>query len=321
MTAAEIGPPTHPLLNVLTHGFRSPHQRVPENAETIRDYQDVTMWAFSPRSPWHLWLTDDVALTMVRMDRLARIERRERDRAALRAEFCWDDDRRLLAEDLGARLERDPGRVVPKLKATPQGCDWLIERWGWLGRVVAAGKTWDDGQARLALDLMGTPKEVRADAAWLADPAKLVRDEVAALESRKARVAEADALDRSLAMADLAQPNTIEFRRLKREESRLHRQMQWSIKMLDLIPRYAEPHPEFVALRERPKPAPTPPERVSRPEPQPQGEPRPDPEDRLVYAPTPTPSPTPSRRPDPAKQRSKRRDEAARKRRNDRPDR
>ncbi|MCP6259133.1 hypothetical protein NL429_29795, partial [Klebsiella pneumoniae] len=81
-----------------------------------------------------------------------RMDRRQRDQSALRAEFFWEDDRRLMAIELGDRLGSKPEKTVARLRATPQGCDWLLGRWASLQGVLDAGKTWDEAQSSIALD-------------------------------------------------------------------------------------------------------------------------------------------------------------------------
>jgi hypothetical protein len=82
-------------------------------------------------------------------------------RHAQRAEACWDLDRRAEAEELAAKLARDPARVCHALRATRHGCELLAERWEGLGRVLEHNGGWNDAQNALALDLLGIPHELR----------------------------------------------------------------------------------------------------------------------------------------------------------------
>ena len=65
---------------------------------------------------------------------------------------------------MGATLRRAPDVVARKLKGTSQGIDWLIDRWEGLQRALDANGDWDESQANLALDLLGTPAEFRGTA-------------------------------------------------------------------------------------------------------------------------------------------------------------
>src|SRR5262249_899036 len=81
---------------------------------------------------------------------------------AQRAALCWDEDRRLEAGRLAARLARAPAQTSRLLRRTKQGCELLIERWEGLERVLREAGTWTDPQRALALDLLGVPAELRA---------------------------------------------------------------------------------------------------------------------------------------------------------------
>jgi hypothetical protein len=50
---------------------------------------------------------------------------------------------------------------VRRLRQTLQGAEWLLGRWTGLAALVARGNPWGDPQRRLALDLLGTPGELR----------------------------------------------------------------------------------------------------------------------------------------------------------------
>ena len=297
---------SRPRTSIPGDGLRPPIPRLAETNEPTRGRRDEASHALRSRSILREWFGDDIARTQVRIDHLAQIERRQRARAALRAKSFWDEDRRLLAEDLGARLHRDPARVIKKLRATPQGCDWIRERWALLLEISRAGHPWNDAQAALALDLLGTPADLREDATTarlLDDPAGLARVEMGAIQDQRAQVVECDELDRALAIADIADPATPEFRELRRYEASLVRRMKWAMDLMDLIPESAEPIRPHERQAPDPEPEPEPPTR------------------RVAVAPTPAMQTAPrSHRPDPAKLRAQAR-LADRQRRQDRPDR
>src|SRR5260370_41549208 len=97
------------------------------------------------------------------------------DGYATRAQLCWDQDRRLEAEDLAARLRRDPSRNALKLQRTSQGCALMIARWQALGRILRETGTWTEAQRSLALDLLGVPPELRAGATAVHPPLSTTR--------------------------------------------------------------------------------------------------------------------------------------------------
>jgi hypothetical protein len=279
----------------------------------------------NPRNYWQAWLTDDAARSTLRLDRCARIERRERDRIALRAERFWDDDRRAEAEDQGARLAEDPSRTVERLRRTPQGCDWLIRRWAWLAHEADRAQSWSDTHKALAFDLLGTPRDLRtADpglvldgdgraASETTDPASVARREIAALRARRLDVADADALDRNLAMADMSEQATPELRRLRRHENTLHKRLRWTLHQLQVEPRHFRPNPDLQHLYEpepepeaEPEPEPTPVPPTTAAPPEPEAEPAP--------APVAIQGPAPARRPEPALLKAQARRQAKRRR-------
>ena len=310
MTATATAIRPRPRADVLADGFRTPPERFPESDAIVAGHRDETSRTPSPRDGLQRWFGDDIARTQARIERAGRIERRMRERSAFRAEFFWDEDRRILAEDLGERLPRNPARVIKTMQATPQGCDWIIGRWHLLLEILHHGQAWNDKQAALALDLLGTPTDLREDAAvarLLADPAGVARAEIRKLEERKAQVAASDEYDRAMAMANLADPATPEFRELRRHEASLLRRMKWAMEVLALIPEPVGPRPEAAESR----PLPTPPIPTAGPEPEPLPHPS-------ATVPSLAISAIPrSHRPDPKKLRAR----ADRLRRQDRPDR
>ncbi|WP_435019702.1 hypothetical protein TA3x_001434 [Tundrisphaera sp. TA3] len=297
----DLDPPAgckYPDANVLIHGYATPIPRVPENIRNVSEREAMFFHTLNPRNYWQAWLADDAARTTLRLDRLARIERRERDRIALRAETFWDDDRRAEAEEIGARLALDPARSAERLRRTPHGCDWMIGRWELLAREVEQGRGWTEAHVALAHDLLGTPADFRAEPPGRGpSPADLAAREIAGLRARRAEVAEADALDRALAMADMGEASTPELRQLRRHESALHKRLRWTLHQLHVEPRHHRPNPNLAHLYQpEPEPQPAPP--IAEPEPQPESE------TEIVPDPTSEPpavaqEPAPARRPDP----------------------
>ncbi len=97
----------------------------------------------------------------IRIERCNADDASLRGRAVDRAKSSWDDDRRIAAEELGQTIRRRPSLVSRKLQMTPQGCDWLIERWTALAFAVDSGRSWDDEHRALAADLLGVATELR----------------------------------------------------------------------------------------------------------------------------------------------------------------
>ncbi len=241
--------------NALKHGLCA-SAVVPEDLEAIQARANEWYYALKPQNRFQGWMVDEIAVTSLRVDRSERMERRFRDRVSLRAEISWDDDRRLEAERTGGQLARRPGETVEQLRATSQGCDWLMARWAMLAHAADAPAGWTPDQARLAFDLLATPAEFRAGRpgapidpdgrAVDADegPADFARREIAALRDRRDRVADLDEVDQALAAADLTLDADPDLRRLRRYEATLHRRLRWCLAQLRWQSPHFKPHPD-----------------------------------------------------------------------------
>jgi len=239
--------------NAIKHGLTA-LVVVPEDPAEFQARATSTFWSLKPTTEFQRHLTDEIALLTFRTERAQRIERKLRDKVALRALTSWDDDRRLDAERVGLNLPLRPSEVVAELRQTPQGCDWLLDRWAMLANLADAGHAWVGDRRRLAFDLLGTPPEVREgnpgatiDPDGLPldpgdDPAAVARRQIASLRASREIAAEADEIDRGLAAADLTDETTPEIRRLRRYESALHRRLRWCLARLhDPVPTHRPP--------------------------------------------------------------------------------
>ena len=94
------------------------------------------------------------------------------ERSVLRESQCRERESLGGAADLGRRSRqggrgrgekpaRGPGLPGRAWQSTPQGCDWLIERWNGLLVYLDRGDDWTEDQRHLALDLLATPSEFR----------------------------------------------------------------------------------------------------------------------------------------------------------------
>jgi hypothetical protein len=268
-------------------------------------------WAavFRPVNRVEAFHVAQYALEGVRAERCQAEERVLRQRLALRAadRESWDEDRRLEAEEIGARLARDPARVVRRLRQTPQGCDWLISRWDGLARVLAPGRPWDDAQRGLALDLLGVPATLRGGPT-AADPgdgpiefapqAALAAGQAAELRRlRDAVLRPRDDDDRAIAMQGIDPGDAAASRALRlvrRYESACQRRMARSLQLLlggRLIPPLATPEVADAVAATDPAPA-APPQPVEPPPALSEAAPAPLP--KVVPMPAPGAPPAPS---------------------------
>ncbi len=232
-----------------------------DEVEVLQDRVRGISSAFKPRDEWQDWLTGSVATLMVRIDRCERVERKLRELASYRAIDFWEDDQAVEVETLASKIDRDPGRVVAKMRRTPAGLEWLLKRWRILAMVEPTD--WTDEQRALAGRLVGGDLEVDTTRPGFAAEAVLE------LEARRTRVEDADAILRGLVEADLSEdavPGLVKLRRYLRS---LQRQMTWYVDQFQVV--YPDNHrsdtqgkPAFFAAtlemgdtKTRPGPSPT----------------------------------------------------------------
>ena len=252
---------------------------VAEDVGLVQRRAEEVYIALLPQNEFHCWLVDRVAVHSVRVDRCERIERRVRDKVALRAELTWDDDRKREAEILGAMLPGNPPETVDLLRRTPHGCEWLLTRWAMLAYTFDIKEAWTPEQTALAFDLLATPlafREGHAPGIELdlegrpveaeGDLAALARRQIHELKERRDAVADLDEVERSLAMVDLNDDDP-ELRRVRRHEATLHKRIRWFIAQINAKPNHDRVIPGtrpgwHDGLRGTPAPEPKTPEEV-----------------------------------------------------------
>lgn len=228
--------------NALKHGMRAkvifPDDLAGLITERTSQYHDQ----HQPTDPYESWLLAQVAVNTTLLDRCVELTVADIGRRVDRAELCWDDDRRLAAEDLGAKLSKNPGRTVAALRQTTQGADWLIERWHALGEILRTAGEWDDDQRTLALNLLGTPPELRQGNRLLppdADPetlSHLVADQIATLRAHQRESLDIlDAEDRELTQLGAPAEDDRPTRLLRRYEAGCRRALYWAIDEFDRV--------------------------------------------------------------------------------------
>jgi hypothetical protein len=255
--------------NALKHGLCST-VLVPEDMASIQARSENWFFALKPQNPHQSWMVDQISVISLRLDRAERIERRLRDREMLRAEIAWDDDRMVEVENLGSRLPRRPSEFARQLRATPQGCDWLLARWSILARNAEENIPWTADQTRLAFDLLGTPPEGREGRqpgdlvdvdGKIIEPSggelAVARRAIADLKARRDVVADLDEVDRTLVKADQFDETNVVLKRMRRYENTLHTRLRWFINQMHDPTPYVKTHhdlkPKWV---ERIEPAP-----------------------------------------------------------------
>jgi hypothetical protein len=230
--------------NSLKHGLSGAGVVLHEDERALIE-QRKEEWRpeFQPDDPREEWLFDQLVTASFQVERCQREEQALRAHLAARAATCWDDDRRLAAEIVGANLSRKPALVSRQLRQTTHGCDWIIERWESLGRILDAKGEWSAAQTSLALDLLGTPQELREGPTRL-DPlgpdedvrahrAALVATEIARLrEAKKTVLDELDAREQAAAELGLEAEIPAPLARLRRYAASCERRFKWALNQL-----------------------------------------------------------------------------------------
>jgi hypothetical protein len=263
--------------NALKHGLTGAGVVLTDaQEEAVRLRMDSWRGNYNPAGEEDEWLFRQVVVSSVRIDQCQAEEPEARAELATRAASCWDDDRNLEAEELGARLAADPARVSGRLLRTAHGCQWLIDRWDALGDALVdphEDDIWTDEQKSMALDLLGIAPELRLPGrtAWqmtgAASPTELVLREVERLEKlRDEALLPLDAMERRAAesgravgaAATSAPARALD--RLRRQEAASWRRFLWARTQLLSEHRTTRPAP-VPAPPSSPEPAP--PEPVS----------------------------------------------------------
>jgi len=212
---------------------------LPEDEENALQRR-VGEWgrALGPVGACENWLVEHMAVNSIRIDRCAHHEIALRNRQARRASVCWEEDRRVAVEEIAVGLDRKPALVARRLQSSRHGCEWLIERWEMLARIVEERGAWDEKQRSLALDLLGVPLELR-DGPTRVDArpnesAAVVQSALAKAEIERLRRAKAqsldelDAWDRRDAEIGLGAELSRPLQQLLRYEGRCSRNLHWA---------------------------------------------------------------------------------------------
>jgi hypothetical protein len=217
--------------NALKHGLTGAGVVLPEDVEDAVD-ERYEEWAqeFGPATPYQRFLVEQIALNSVRLERCSKQAIYERGQLSLRAAFCWDEDRALLAEQLAQGLSKRPALVAKQLERTVQGCDWLLGRWESLGRILVKKGDWSDAERSLALDLLGTPADLREDTSRLeGDLNGVIGREVERLKARKEHLGPLDEREREQTFLGKSVEPDARLVKTRRYEAQIRRALNWSM--------------------------------------------------------------------------------------------
>ena len=229
--------------NALKHGLAGAGVVLPDDeSEAIQERLAQWYSSIRPWNPYEVWLTEQIVVASVQIDRCQHEERTLRTEQARRAETSWNADRTLAAEILAGGLSKKPALVSRQLRQTLQGCHWLIARWIMLGQVLVRSEEWTGPQQGLALDLLGIAPELRDGPTTLTPPPgadrrdyllALVDTELATLRTLQETVlADRDAREQAAAELGLERETSRPLSLLRRYEAAWQRRMQSGLKQL-----------------------------------------------------------------------------------------
>ncbi|MEO6808184.1 MAG: hypothetical protein ABI353_03615 [Isosphaeraceae bacterium] len=218
-------------MNSLTHGMRSEHGLVPPHlTDAVTKHNKMLIDAYHPANDHQAWLLEQVADAAARLDYCQFMLRAQIDDMADRADLCWDQDRSRAAEEVAARLPKDPSRTASRLRETAQGCRWILARWDALGVPLLANTPWDETQCDLAATLMGVGPDLRAShpilnpSASFADQIEIMCEHADAIHTLMVDALEPlDAKERELTRLGYPLRPSKEYLRIQRNETKLRK--------------------------------------------------------------------------------------------------
>jgi hypothetical protein len=114
-----------------------------------------------PKGALETLLVREMATSSAQRERAEALWMLDLQRVIDRAKLCWDSDRSLVAENLGAKLTEDPSRIARALFGSYHGAFWLAERWHGLSALLEANGRLTEVERVLACNLAGVPIELR----------------------------------------------------------------------------------------------------------------------------------------------------------------
>ncbi len=130
--------------------------------------------SFVKLDPCERWILREACVGSLRLEIGEAIETAAQSNAQKRANFAWEEDRKLAVAELADRLSRRPALIAPRLRSTRHGCLWMAACWTSLRTIFQTEASWTDSHRSMAHDLLGTPSQFRDSDTQLdpADPSK-----------------------------------------------------------------------------------------------------------------------------------------------------
>ncbi len=197
--------------------------------------QRTLLWtaALNPTDAFQTWLVQELCESTLDTETLRTKLNVTRNRLANELAVDWDDQRMIAIERLVADLDDNPALVVRQLRMTPHGCDWMIDRWQRLAGIYDRKFTFHTSEQILALNLLGTPTELRGYSSELNSKTKvkdLIEAQLAALADRRASRVAFDAAQRQIAVSGqgLALEETDEMVQIRKELATSEKRTRWA---------------------------------------------------------------------------------------------
>ncbi len=236
--------------NALQHGLTAVKVLPDDDIDLVEKRMAEMRPFYLLDTPEQEWIFEQMIVYYVRLDRFRYQSDAIRLNEMHRARLCWDDDRRAEAEELAAKLAKRPEQIYRRIARTKQGVELMIDRWRALGAILERHGEWTEAQTSMALDLLGTPRELRDPLDPIEDPATLVAFTINSLEARLQRSLDAlDAFERDASERGIPIAASRAITTLRRYENACQRAFQWLNNQLRHRPRQT-PAPQ-------PEPAPT----------------------------------------------------------------
>jgi hypothetical protein len=142
--------------NALKHGLTGAGDVLPPDLDAdFRAKAEAYGRILQPQDELQRDLVGRAALAAVRLEYGRRHEAAALRRRIAAALADCDGRRDAAVAEAAGRLSRDPAAALRELQRDAAGLQWLIDRWGELGRALHVRGHWDDQQLEQALELLG----------------------------------------------------------------------------------------------------------------------------------------------------------------------
>jgi len=149
-------------LNAVRHGMAGENVGVEEMlSNQFKDRREKRAAAYQLEGEQAEWMLDRLVASSFRIERCEQTFDAVVVEQMTRAGLVWDQDQRVEAAMLAAKLHRRPALVAAQLRSCRHGSDLMIELWEGLAASIKANGEWNEAQTQMALDLLGVGTKFR----------------------------------------------------------------------------------------------------------------------------------------------------------------